>query len=136
MIENNVVLPAPLGPISAVMRSGGAVSDAPSTAFNPPNQQLTRSTASSGSVMRHLLDRRRRRLTAEKFSYIGKATDDPARHDPDHQHEHGTVDDKIETGRIADQQPRRLSKRFDNQSAGQWPEDRTDAADDGSEQSF
>src|SRR5262245_25999145 len=108
MIENNVVFPAPLGPINAVMRSGGAVSEAPFTAFRPPNQQLTRSTASSGSTMRHLLDRRWRPLAAKRFSHIGKAADQPARHDPDHQHEHGTVNDEIEAGRIADQEPRRL----------------------------
>src|SRR6185295_14838549 len=114
IIENRVVLPAPFGPISAVMRSGAAVSDAPSTAFRPPNQQLTRSTASSGSTMTHLPDRRGRRLApAEDFPRIGNSADQPARHDPDHQHEHGAVDDEIEAGRIADQEPRRLPQRLD-----------------------
>src|SRR4249919_1748622 len=96
MIENRVVLPAPFGPISAVMRPAGAESDAPSTAFSPPNQQLTLSTASSGSTkestMTHLLDRRRRRLApAEHLPCIGNSADQPARHDPDHQHEHSAV---------------------------------------------
>src|SRR5262245_50472965 len=108
MIENKVVLPAPFGPINAVIRSGGAVSEAPSTAFSPPNQRLTRSTASSGSTMPHLLDCRRRLAPAEKLACVGNAADQPARHDPDHQHEHGAVDDEIKAGCIADQQPRRL----------------------------
>src|SRR5262245_16685141 len=105
MIANKVVLPAPFGPISAVMRPGGAVNDAPSTAFSPPNQQLTRSTASSGSTMTHLFGRLRRRLVAKNFSYIGKSADQPARHDPDHQHEYGTIDDEIEARRVPDQEP-------------------------------
>src|SRR5689334_10177654 len=106
MIENNVVLPAPFGPISAVIRPGGAVSDAPSTAFNPPNQQLTRSTASSGSAikstMAHLLDRRwRRPAPAQKLAPIHDPPDQPAWHYPDHQHENSAVNDEIEARRIA-----------------------------------
>src|SRR5262245_15960806 len=116
MIENRVVLPAPFGPISAVIRSGGTVSEAPSTAFSPPNQQLTRSTVSSGSTMAHLLDRCS--LAPEEFPRVGKSADQPARHDPDHQHEHGAVDDQIEAGCVADQETRRLPKRFDDQRAG------------------
>src|SRR6185312_6253245 len=131
MMENSVVFPAPFGPISAVMRPGGAVSDAPSTAFRPPNQQLTRSTASIGSTMLHPW---RRLAAAEEPPRVGNPADHPTRHDPDHQHEHGAVDDEIEAGRIANQQPGCLPKRLDDQSAGQGPKDRADAADDGREQ--
>ena len=49
MIANSVVLPAPLGPISAVMRPAGAASEAASSASSPPKRFDTRSTASRGS---------------------------------------------------------------------------------------
>src|ERR1700730_1300694 len=50
MIENSVVLPAPFGPISAVMRPVSAVNDALSTASRPPKRFDTLSTWSSGSA--------------------------------------------------------------------------------------
>ena len=50
MIANSVVLPAPLGPISPVMRPAGAASEAASSASSPPKRFDTRSTANSGSV--------------------------------------------------------------------------------------
>ena len=51
MIANSVVLPAPLGPISPVMRPTGAASEAASSASRPPKRLETRSTVSSASAM-------------------------------------------------------------------------------------
>src|SRR5581483_7965895 len=129
MIENKVVLPAPLGPMRAVTRCGCAASEAASTALSPPNQQDTRSTASSASGIRspkvRLPDRPHSR---EKLPRIGDSADQPSRHDPDHDHEHGPVDDEIEAGRIADYQPCHLAERLDDQRPGQGPEDGSNAA--------
>src|SRR4030081_2906515 len=50
-IENSVVLPAPFGPISAVMRPATAVNDARSSARRPPNRFDTASTRSRGSAI-------------------------------------------------------------------------------------
>ena len=50
MIENRVVLPAPFGPISAVMRPASASNDAWSTASRPPKRLETFSTRSRASV--------------------------------------------------------------------------------------
>src|SRR5207249_4036894 len=58
MMENSVVLPAPLGPISAVIRPASTASEALSTARRPPKRLNTRSTRSSGSAMGALQDRR------------------------------------------------------------------------------
>jgi len=54
-MPNSVVLPAPLGPISAVMRPRGAVSDTPLTASRPPKRRDTLCTASRDSAMAGLL---------------------------------------------------------------------------------
>src|SRR5690242_12502536 len=43
---NNVVLPAPLGPIRPVTRPGSSVSDRPTTASLPPNRTWMPTTAS------------------------------------------------------------------------------------------
>src|ERR1700734_1949619 len=51
IIANKVVLPAPFGPIRAVMRPDSTSSETLSTASNPPKRLLTPSTRSSGSAM-------------------------------------------------------------------------------------
>src|SRR5271170_5245321 len=51
IIANKVVLPAPFGPIRAVMRPAWTLSETLSTASNPPKRLLTPSTRSSGSAM-------------------------------------------------------------------------------------
>ena len=60
MTANSVVLPAPLGPISAVMRPSVADSETLLTASKPPKRRETRSTDSSGSAMAGLLRQRAR----------------------------------------------------------------------------
>ena len=50
MIENKVVLPAPFGPISAVMRPGKAANEALFTASRPPKRLETFSTWSKASA--------------------------------------------------------------------------------------
>src|SRR5262249_31418569 len=50
IMANSVVLPAPLGPISAVIRPTSTASETFSTASKPPNALQTRSTRSSGSA--------------------------------------------------------------------------------------
>ena len=71
MRENSVVLPAPLGPISAVMRPSGAASEAALTASRPPKRRETRSTTRSGSAMAGLHDRGCRR-GATAFAQLRK----------------------------------------------------------------
>src|SRR5262245_32501394 len=77
MMENSVVLPAPLGPISAVIRPASAASEASSTASRPPKRLHTRSTRSSGSTMGPL---QHRRLQARKArAQAGQEAHDPVR---------------------------------------------------------
>ena len=68
MIANSVVLPAPFGPISAVMRPASAVNDALSTASRPPKRLETFSTRSRGSAtaaLRAAVRTNRRRRSAK-----------------------------------------------------------------------
>src|ERR1700744_2784310 len=51
IVANKVVLPAPFGPIRAVIRPASTSSETLSTASNPPKRLLTPSTRSSGSAM-------------------------------------------------------------------------------------
>ena len=51
MIENNVVLPAPFGPINAVIWPAATRNDAPSTASKPPKRFETFSTLRSASAI-------------------------------------------------------------------------------------
>src|SRR5215475_10582248 len=112
MMENSVVLPAPLGPISAVIRPASTASEALSTARRPPKRLNTRSTRSSGSAMGAL--RYRRPQTHKAHTQIGQQASNPARckgHDKD---QHAAVDDKVEAGRIAGDELGQLAKCFDN----------------------
>src|SRR5215472_9964180 len=98
MSANSVVLPAPFGPISPVMRPSGAVSDTPFTANKPPKRRDTRSTAKSGSVMPGL---RKCGGTHPSVAPLRKPADQPAWREPDNQHQCAPIDDQIEPGRVA-----------------------------------
>src|SRR5450432_1765281 len=97
---NNVVLPAPFGPITAVMRPLSMVSEASRTASKPPNLLETPSTANNCSIMQRRLPRwfcqRRQRCT--------QACDDPgdtARRKCHHHDQDDAVDHEIESWNIA-----------------------------------
>src|SRR5438132_12758480 len=91
-MENSVVLPAPLGPISAVIRPASTASETLSTARRPPKRLNTRSTRSSGSAMSALQDRRPQ--TRKTPTQIGHPSRDPVRGKAYDQHEHAAVNDE------------------------------------------
>src|SRR5260370_36591661 len=137
MIENSVVLPAPLGPISAVMRPAGARNDARSRASRPPKRFDTCSTRNICSAM--AVAHRCRCCPPEgqeTVPQVEKNTSDAARRERDDQDEDAPIDDEIEARRIAGHELGELSERLDHQCAEEWTEDGADAADDGSEQSL
>src|SRR5512135_1870676 len=103
MMEKSVVLPAPLGPISAVIRPSAAVSDAAFTANRPPKRRVTRSTTRRGSAMAPLLDGRGgwRGTARQPFAHLRKPADQAARCKPDDQHKHRAIDNQIKAGDIA-----------------------------------
>src|SRR5229473_975865 len=137
MIENSVVLPAPFGPISAVMRPACARNDARSSASKPPKRFDTCSTRNSGSTMAAAQRWRRHRLEGqETVPQVEKNSSDAARRERDDQDEDAPVDDEIEARRIAGHELGELSERLDHQRAEKWAEYSADAADDGSEQSL
>src|SRR3954452_6270581 len=93
MIENKVVLPAPFGPISAVMRPGKAANDAWFTASRPPKRFETFSTwirASATAALRGL------RFFDEPTIQAGEDTGDALRREGNDKDQHAAVDDKIE----------------------------------------
>src|SRR5580693_1466717 len=83
-MENKVVLPAPFGPIKAVMRPGMTSNDARSTARNPPKRFEIFSTPSSASAMTAL-----RRPT-------GQQPGDAARRQSDDGDQDNTINHQIE----------------------------------------
>src|SRR5271154_2858994 len=85
----SVVLPAPLGPISAVIRAAGADSEAPLTASNPPKPRETFSTERSGSATRHRPRWRalRHEAAREAVTRVGKRADEAARRKANDQNE-------------------------------------------------
>src|SRR5712691_8675778 len=135
MIENRVVLPAPFGPISAVMRPASAVNDARSTASSPPKRFDTRSTRRRGSAIAALRrcgcgGGRGPKATAQ----VGKDAGDAARRERNHRDEDAAVDDEVEAGRIAGRELGELSERLDHERTEKRTEDGADTPDDGSEQ--
>src|SRR6476469_10653820 len=137
MIENSVLLPAPFGPISAVMRRAGASNDARSRASKPPKRFDTCSTRNTGSTMAAAQGCRRRRLAGEEtVSQVEKHAGDSARRERDDQDEDASVDDEIEARRIAGHELGDLSERLDHQRAEERAAYGADAADDGCEQSL
>src|SRR5580704_15923319 len=100
MIANSVDLPAPFGPISAVMRPASAVNDALSTASKPPKRMETWSTRSR-SAMALLQGGGRVGFPGAKATIeVGEDADDAARCKRNDQNENAAVNNEIEAGRI------------------------------------
>src|SRR5271165_6828685 len=134
MMENSVVLPAPFGPISAVMRPVSATNDAWSTASSPPKRLQTWSTRSNGSAMTALQCRRNCAVAPKALAPIEQGARNTARrkcHDND---QHAAIDDKIKSRRIRRNELGELAKRLDDERAKQRAEHGAGAANDGSEQ--
>src|SRR5262249_28131518 len=103
-MANRVVLPAPLGPISAVMRPASAASETLSTASRPPNLRLTLSRRTIGSAMAPLRGgppRQAADLAQQSRDAVGREGDD--------QDEDGAVDDEIEPGGVVGEELRRFA---------------------------
>ena len=98
MIANSVVLPAPFGPISAVMRPSSAANEARSTASSPPKRlAMTFSHRSSGlshGALRCFVARSAAAHAARED------TRDAARRERHDQHQHAAVDHEVEPGRV------------------------------------
>src|SRR6185503_17740040 len=92
MIENKVVLPAPFGPISAVMRPGKAVNEALFTASRPPKRLETFSTWSRASATVRL---RWLPFSEEPAMQAGEDARDTLGREGDDQDQHAAVDDEI-----------------------------------------
>src|SRR6202043_1219134 len=99
IIANKVVLPAPFGPIKAVMRPDCTSSETLSTASNPPKRLLTPSTRSSGSAMRLL--RPQGFQNGETLPRLAKQTGNATRDKSHDQDKNTAVDDEIEPRRVA-----------------------------------
>src|SRR5262245_21452383 len=127
MMANRVVLPAPFGPISAVMRPACAASDARSTASRPPKRFDTCSPRSRGSAMTLLRGCQRARLQAPP--QIGNHPGNAARCEGDDHNEYAAIDHKVESWRRAGHELGELAEGFDHQRAEQRTEHGADAAD-------
>src|SRR5215471_10366659 len=132
MMENRVVLPAPLGPISAAMGPVSMATEASSTANRPPKRLDTRSRRSSGSAMGALRERQARKTPAQ----VRERTSNPPRGERHDQDEHAAIDDEVEARRIAGEELGQFAQCLDHQGAEQRTEHCSDAADDGCEQGF
>src|SRR5690349_6401526 len=104
MMANSVVLPAPFGPISAVMRPAGAANEAWSTASRPPKRFETPSTRSSGSGTGRLRCRSGAARPPPPSPQVGQEAGDAARREGDDEDEHAAIDDEVEAGGIAGQE--------------------------------
>src|SRR5258708_38466989 len=98
MIANKVVLPAPFGPIRAVMRPDSTLSETLSTASNPPKRLLTPSTRSSGSAMG--LFRLQRFHGGKTLPDLAKQPGNTARGESHDQDKNAAIDDEIEPWRV------------------------------------
>src|SRR5579885_2420490 len=132
MRAKSVVLPAPFGPINAVMLAAGTDNVAASTANRPPKRRDTDSTMSSGSTTGYLNDRLSRRSQAahQARTCVGECADKAARGESDDQHQHGAVNHQIKAGDVAGHQLGTFAERFYHQRTNDRPENRADAADD------
>src|SRR4029077_16905542 len=102
MIENSVVLPAPFGPISAVMRPCSAANDARSSASSPPTRFDTCSTRNRGSTT--AAPQRfwhRGPGSQDALAQIEQNAGDPARRHSNDHNEYASVNHEIEAGGIA-----------------------------------
>src|ERR1700722_5543329 len=132
MIPNKVVLPAPFGPIRAVMRPDWTPSETLSTASNPPKRLLMPSTRSSGSAMR--LFRLQGFHGGETLPRLAEQPGNAVRGESHDQDKNAAVDDEIESRRVAGDKLGRFAQRLDHECTKQRPEHRAGAADDGREQ--
>src|SRR6476661_2712856 len=134
MMENKVVLPAPLGPMSAVIRPVSTANEALSTASRPSKRLHTRSRRSNGSAMGAL--RRARPRPRKTQAQVGDEPRDPLRRERYDQDHHAAVDDEVEAGRVAGDELGQFPERLDQQRTEQRAERGADPTDDGSEQSL
>ena len=125
MIANRVVLPAPFGPISAVMRPCSREERRAGRRRAGRRSGATRSRQrlSHGAL-------RRSACAARRVEQSG----DAARRERHHEDQHAAVDHEIEARRVAGQVLGDLAERLDHQRAEQRAEHRADAADDRREQ--
>src|ERR1700719_1015843 len=102
MIENSVVLPAPFGPIRAVMRPASAVNDARSRASEPPKRFDTCSIRKSDSAIGTLQRCGRGSSWGPKsMTQVLKDAGDAARRERDDKNQNAAINDEIEAGRVA-----------------------------------
>src|ERR1700685_4234738 len=134
IIANKVVLPAPFGPMSAVIRPACTPSETLSTANNPSKRLLTPSTRSNGSAMGLL--RPQRFQGSETLPRLEQQSGNAARGESHDQDKNAAVDDEIEPRRVAGDKFCRFAQRLDHERAKQRTEHRASAADDGCEQRF
>src|SRR5262252_9912301 len=99
MTENSVVFPAPLGPISAVMRPASTASDTSSRAIKPPKPLDTRSTRSNGSAMG--APRRRRSQTHHVQTQIAQEPGNSVGREGHDHDQHAAVNREVEARRVA-----------------------------------
>src|SRR3984957_6950410 len=132
IIANKVVLPAPFGPIRAVMHPDWTLSETLSTASNPPKRLLTPSTRSSGSAMGLL--RPQGFHGGETLPRLEQQPGNAARGESHNENEDAAIDDEIEPWRVTSDELGRFAQRLDHQRAEQRTEHRTGAADDGRKQ--
>src|SRR5215468_3165437 len=110
MVANSVVLPAPFGPISAVIRPAVAVNDAWSTARRPPNCIETDSTARRCSGTAAL-------RSGACVAAAAEHARDAARRKGDHEDKDAAVHDEIEAGCIAGDEFGHLAERLYHERA-------------------
>src|ERR1700755_1021039 len=96
MIENKVVLPAPFGPMSAMIWPVAIRNDAPSTTSKPPKRLETFSTSRSTSAIAALHLGR----TSAAPPQSCEQPSDAARRQSDHTDQKQAIDHKIKSGRI------------------------------------
>src|SRR5262245_35565030 len=127
MMENRVVLPAPLGPMSAVIRPASTANEALSTASRPSKRLQTRSRRSNGSAMGAL--RQARPQARKTQAHGGDEACNPLRRERHDEDEHAAVDHEIEAGRVAGDELGQFPERLDEQRTEQRPERGADPAD-------
>src|SRR5579863_8498936 len=113
MIANKVVFPAPFGPMRPVMAPRSAVSEAASTASNPPKRLLTPAISSMGTAQTH----------------ASSETDEAIGHECEDRDEQRTVEHQVEPGRVAGHRARELVKGAQRQRTDQRSQDGASAAD-------
>src|SRR5579872_4058592 len=117
-MPKSVVLPAPLGPISAVMLPSRTVRLASATAVRPPKRLVMPATSSMAGQPRTIGAAQPR-----------QEADKPVRQDAENDDQQGAVEDEIEAGRAAGKEAADLVERAQGQGADKRSEHGADAAD-------